>query len=170
MSFNNNSSFTAIDFEAANGKYTSICQVGLVRVEHGIITDELDLLIRPPQNDYHWGNSRVHGIYPKDTVNAPAFSKIWHRMERFIAGQKIVAHNASYDCKCLKQTLAYYNLPIPEFESHCTVKIYKKNLADLCKLHNIELQHHNALSDARACAQLYLKHLETNSHTAMSEI
>jgi len=39
--------FTAIDFETAQGYRWSICQVGLVRVNNGIITDEINLLIQP---------------------------------------------------------------------------------------------------------------------------
>jgi DNA polymerase III subunit epsilon len=35
--------FTAIDFETEQGKPNSICQVGLVRVENGIITHKLNL-------------------------------------------------------------------------------------------------------------------------------
>lgn len=32
--------FTAIDFETAQGKRWSICQVGLVRIENGIIKNQ----------------------------------------------------------------------------------------------------------------------------------
>ena len=35
-------SFTAIDFETAQGYRWSICQVGLVRYENGIITNEVE--------------------------------------------------------------------------------------------------------------------------------
>jgi DNA polymerase III subunit epsilon len=44
----------------------------------------------------------------------------------------------------------------------CTVKIYKAKgikptkLSDCCREMNIKLNHHEALSDARACAKLYL--------------
>jgi len=44
----------------------------------------------------------------------------------------------------------------------CTLKIYRAKgynparLNSCCEIHNIELKHHEALSDARACAQLYL--------------
>jgi DNA polymerase-3 subunit epsilon len=44
----------------------------------------------------------------------------------------------------------------------CTVRIYKAKglkptkLSDCCRVMEIQLQHHEALSDARACAQLYL--------------
>jgi DNA polymerase-3 subunit epsilon len=44
----------------------------------------------------------------------------------------------------------------------CTVKFTKKGLkptklSDCCRTMKIQLNHHEALSDARACAQLYLE-------------
>lgn len=152
--------FTAIDFETANGQMSSICQVGLVRVENGIIVKEIECLIQPPNNSYHWGNSKVHGLKSIDTASAPFFNEIWHDIKHYIANQLFVAHNVQFDVGCLRATLAHYNLPIPSFNTQCTVKIYKRNLKYLCDLYGIDLTHHNALSDARACAILYLKYLE----------
>jgi DNA polymerase-3 subunit epsilon len=41
-------SFIAIDFETAQGKRCSIWQVGLVRVENGIITKEISFWCNRP--------------------------------------------------------------------------------------------------------------------------
>lgn len=86
-------SFTAIDFETAHPKPWSICQVGLVRVEQGIITKELSLLVQPPDNFYWNKFIDIHGITPEDTADAPTFDKVWHIIEPFIKGQSVVAHN-----------------------------------------------------------------------------
>lgn len=157
--------FTAIDFETANAKFSSICQIGLVRVEGGVIVHELEQLVRPPGNEYHWGNSRVHGINRRTTAEAPAFDQVWHLVEPYISEQHVVAHNAPFDCSCLNQTLEFYHIPLPEYKRHCTVKIYKRNLAFLCEQYGIELDHHHALSDARACALLFIKHLKESAQT-----
>ncbi|WP_118973608.1 3'-5' exonuclease [Taibaiella koreensis] len=162
--------YTAIDFETAHAKMWSICQVGLVRVENGVIVQELELLVQPPKNEYHWGNSRVHGLSRKDTAHAPAFSEIWDQMQPYIAGQHVVAHNADFDCACLRQTLDYYRIAQPHFHQHCTVKIYKRNLALLCETYGIDLKHHNALSDARGCAALFQMHLEGKSAAMVAEL
>lgn len=162
MEMNNNtaiSNFTAIDFETAHGKMWSICQVGLVRVESGIVVKEMELLVRPPKNKYHWGNTRVHGLSAKNTAQAPAFNDIWWQIEPYISDQHVVAHNATFDCNCLIEVLRYYSLPQPFFHRHCTVKIFKHNLALLCNTYGIPLKHHNALSDAKACAILFHMHL-----------
>ncbi len=156
-------SYTAIDFETAHGKRWSICQVGLVRVENQIITDQLSILVQPPDN-YYWNNFiDIHGISPDQTADAPTFDKIWGQIVPFIKNQNVVAHNGfAFDFHCLKQTLEYYGISTPEFTGHCTYRIFRDNLASLCGEYNIPLNHHDALSDAKACAELFKIHLENN--------
>jgi DNA polymerase-3 subunit epsilon len=155
--------FTAIDFETAQGYRWSICQVGLVRVENGIITQEVNVLVQPPDNFYWSRFTDIHGISTKTTLNAPAFDQVWHQIAPYIENQNVVAHNGyGFDFPVLNATLDYYNLPIPGYNKFCTYKIYRSNLANLCQEHNIPLNHHDALSDARACAELYLKSLNEN--------
>ena len=154
-----NNSFTAIDFETAQGYRWSICQVGLVRVENGVIKDQLSVLVQPP-NNYYWNNFiDIHGITPQLTRRAPTFDKVWEQIAPFITNQTVVAHNGAFDFHCLKQTLEYYNMAVPAYNGNCTYKIYGANLASLCRKYNIPLNHHDALSDARACAELYKLHL-----------
>ena len=152
--------FTAIDFETAQGYRWSICQVGLVRVENGIITNQLDILVQPPDN-YYWSNfTTIHGISAKDTRESPTFNQVWHLIEPFIKNQNVIAHNGfGFDFPVLSKTLEYYNMPTPEYTKFCTYKIYESNLANLCQNNNIPLNHHDSLSDARACAELYLRFL-----------
>ena len=158
-------SYTAIDFETAQGKRWSICQVGLVRVENQIITEQLSILVQPPGN-YYWNNFiDIHGICLEQTVNAPTFDKIWHQIEPYIKNQNVVAHNGfAFDFHCLKQTLEYYGISNPEFTGHCTYRIFGGNLASLCNQYKIKLNHHDALSDARACAELFQIHLKKKNN------
>ncbi|MDQ8207468.1 3'-5' exonuclease [Coraliomargarita sp. SDUM461003] len=151
--------FTAIDFETAQPKRWSICQVGLVRVEAGVVTQELSLLVRPPEDMYSGFNTAVHGLTARDTMTAPGFDAIWPQIANFIEGQTVVAHNMAFDGSCLKQALEFYGLPLPLFEKQCTYKLFKKKLNYCCEEFDIPLNHHDALSDARACAALYLRSL-----------
>jgi DNA polymerase-3 subunit epsilon len=155
--------FTAIDFETATGYRNSICQVGLVRVENGIITQEVNILVQPPDN-YYWNRfTDIHGISAKTTLNAPAFDQVWNQIAPYIENQNVVAHNGfGFDFPVLDKTLLHYHLTIPNYTKFCTYKIYRSNLANLCQGFNIPLYHHDALSDARACAELYLMSLNKN--------
>ena len=152
--------FTAIDFETANGYRNSICQIGLVRVENGIIIKEVNLIVQPP-NNYYWSRfTDIHGIAAKDTINAPTFYQVWQQIVPYIENQNVIAHNGfGFDFPVLDKTLLHYGLLIPDYNKFCTYKIYRSNLANLCQEFNIPLNHHDALSDARACAVLWLKYL-----------
>lgn len=140
------SNFTAIDFETARGESFSICQVGLVRVENGIITHELNLLVQPPGNYYWHRFIQIHGITPEQTADAPTFDEIWHLVLPFIENQTVVAHNGfRFDFRVLENTLGYYGLKVPKYEKQCTLRIYKKNLASLCENYKISLNPDSAL-------------------------
>lgn len=157
-------SFTAIDFETAHPQKWSICQVGLVRVENGIVTEKISLLVQPPKN-FYWGMFiDIHGITPEQTQTAPTFETIWQKIGPYIKEQIVVAHNGfAFDFPCLKNALAYYDIAEPYYEKHCTYKLYKKSLAILCQEHHIPLNHHDALSDANACAELFNLYLKKNN-------
>jgi len=158
--------FTAIDFETAIRHH--ICAVGIVTVENGKIIDEYHTLIQPPNNEYNWHNIRVHRITENDTQNAPLFDKIYPEIKKRMQGKIIVAHNESFDRSVLQKTMAenrldYYELNISD-RWECTMKLCRANdkypsgkLDECCAVDNIELKHHEALSDARACAELYLR-------------
>lgn len=154
------STFTAIDFETAQGYRWSICQVGLVRVVDGKITDEINILVQPPDNYYWYNFTEIHGIAASDTAKSSTFDKVWPTIAPYIENQLVIAHNGfGFDFPVLAKTLEYYGMSNPEYQKQCTYKIYKSNLANLCKEHKIKLNHHDALSDARACAALFIKHL-----------
>ena len=153
-------SFSALDFETATWDPSSVCQVGIVRMENGKIVESFNELIQPPKNTYFYRNIEVHGIQPQDTENAPLFEEVWFRFRHLIEDQVVVAHNAGFDVNCLRSSLAYYDIAQPDFEVRCTRVIYRRGLAYLSKKYKIELNHHDAYSDAHACAQLYLLHLK----------
>jgi DNA polymerase-3 subunit epsilon len=127
----------------------------------GIITNEINLLVQPPDN-YYWSRfTDIHSIAAKDTINAPTFDQVWQQIVPYIKNQNVIAHNGfGFDFPVLDRTLLHYGLLIPDYNKFCTYKIYKSNLANLCQEFNITVNHHDALSDARACAVLYLKYLK----------
>ncbi len=158
--------FTAIDFETATGHPESACAVGIVTVENGIIIEEYYTLIQPPNNEYWYGNIMVHKIKPIETLNEKTFDSLFPEIQKRLFGRKIVAHNEAFDRRVLTKTMKYYGLYYDELEIadlwECTCKIYRKkgykpaSLSHCATLNNIQLNHHEALSDARACAKLYL--------------
>lgn len=156
--------FVAIDFEHATPNKGSVCSVGIVTVENGNITDTYTSLIQPPNNEYFKANSFVHGIYETDTVKSLTFSQVWPEIKHRIDGKTLIAHGASHtDRHCLKQAMEINNINDSlkirwiDTQEICNVK-----LDIISKVCNIELDHHNALSDAIACAKVYLLYLTDN--------
>ncbi len=164
--------FVAIDFETATGAMESACAVGIVTVTNGIITDEYYSLIQPPENEYWRSNILVHGITPQMTERAPAFHAIYPEVKKRLEGCRVVAHNEQFDRNVLQRTMRMYQLEYGELlladRWECTCRIYRSlgykpaNLSACCARQNIELVHHEALSDARGCAKLYLNYLNNS--------
>lgn len=153
--------FTAIDFETAKGNRNSACAVGIITVENGKIIEEYNVLIQPPYNDYFWKNIEIHGISPEDTANEPSFKELYPEIKKRLQNKTLVAHNESFDRSVLQKTMTYYGLDYSELNIgdrwECTYKIFGEALNVCCDKYDIELNHHEALSDARACAKLYLR-------------
>lgn len=155
--------FTVVDFETANPNFNSICQIGLVRIENQIITEQLSMLVQPPDNYYKQNFIDLHGITPEQTANALTFDFIWPQIKPFIENQFVVAHGGfDYDFQCLKQTLEYYALSSPDFTRHCTYRVFGQSISSLCKQYGIAFNNYDCLSYAQACAQLYQIHLKKN--------
>ena len=142
--------------------------MGIVTVNDGIITEEYYTLIQPPDNEYWYRNIMVHGIKPVETLELPAFDRLFPEIKKRLAGRTIVAHNEAFDRNVLAKTMQYYGLYYDEHDFaerwECTCKIYRAkgykpaNLKACSDRHGIALTHHEALSDARACAKLYMLH------------
>ncbi len=150
--------FVALDVETAVGPRWSICQVGLVFVENGKVVDTFVELVQPPDNNYSYWNTKIHGITAEDTKKTPFFPEIWKKIQPMIENKLIVAHNAPFDIDCMQKTLKHYKLDVPDFQSECTYRMSGMNLKDASQKYNIKLDnHHDALADAMACAEIYMK-------------
>lgn len=155
--------FAAIDFETANEQLSSVCSVGVVVVRDGKIVDRFYSLIQPEPNYYCYGNSQIHGLTADDTDKAPVFSDVWKLIEPLIEGLPLVAHNKGFDESCLKAVFKTYQLDYPDFRFYCTLQASRQQLKYLPnhQLHTVAedcgyilANHHNALADAEACAEI----------------
>jgi DNA polymerase-3 subunit epsilon len=154
--------FVAIDFETANYRADSACAVGLVKVTDGEIVEKVVHLIRPPTREFVF--TYIHGLTWKDVAKAQDFASLWPGIESFFEGAEfLAAHNASFDKGVLHACCASYGLPAPSLPFRCTVQLSRRTwnirptkLSDVCQKLGIALNHHEALSDAMACAQIYL--------------
>lgn len=154
--------FVAIDFETADSFRDSACAVALVRVEKGAIVARAHRLIRPPRSAFQF--SYLHGIEWKHVKDQPAFREVWLDLAPILEGAGfLAAHNAPFDRSVLEKCCAAARLPPPRHRFECTVRlarqkwgIYPTKLPNVCEALDIPLKHHEALSDAEACARIVI--------------
>ena len=154
--------FAAIDFKTANHRADRACAVGMVVVSGGRIVDRIYHLIRPTTREFVF--TYVHGLSWSDVRTAPTFEEIWPEIEARMGGVDfLAAHNAPFDRGVLSGCCVAYGLPAVTHPFVCTVKlarriwsIYPTKLPDVCARLRISLRHHQADSDAEACARIVM--------------
>ena len=154
--------FVAIDFETANYAQDSACAIGLVKVAGGEIAETAVHFIRPPSRRFVF--TYIHGLTWDHVAEADDFGTLWPKLAPLLGGAKfIAAHNASFDRGVLNACCTRYGLMAPASPFRCTVQIsrrawniYPTKLSNVCRELGISLNHHEALSDAMACAKIVL--------------
>lgn len=154
--------FVAIDFETADNGADSACAVGLVRVEGLQVVRKEVVLIRPPRRRILF--TGVHGITWEMVAGAPAFAEAWPALAPVLEGASfLAAHNAPFDRRVLAACCAAAGLPAPALPFTCTVQLARKkwgirptSLPAVCRRLGIGLIHHDAGSDAEACARIVI--------------
>ncbi len=157
----------AIDFETASRERASACALGLAVIEDARIVEQRDWLIQPPGNYFVPMNTRIHGIHADLVAHEPEFDELWPEIAAYLrAGVVVLAHNAPFDMGVLRASLARYELEPPAIAGyHCTVTVSRRvwpdlpnhQLASVCRHCGIALNHHEAASDAAACASIALR-------------
>jgi DNA polymerase III subunit epsilon len=158
--------FAAIDFETADYGRDSACALAVVISEKGEIIKKAYSLIRPPRRDFVF--SYLHGITWKDVEKKPSFKELWPELEGlFIDVDFIAAHNASFDRSVLHTCCEATGHKAPDKNYLCTMKLARRvwnirptKLSDVCRHFQIQLRHHDATSDALACAKIVLEAIE----------
>jgi DNA polymerase-3 subunit epsilon len=155
--------FVAIDFETADYTRDSACALGLVRVEEGRIVERASCLIRPPRP--HFSFTRIHGITWAQVADQPSFGEVWPELVRLLDGAVyLAAHNAAFDRGVLTACCGAAGLKMPTLPFVCTLALarrtwglYPAGLRDVCAYLRLPLKHHDAASDAEACAGIILE-------------
>ena len=162
--------FAALDFETADYGRDSACAVAVVVAEQGRIVNQMYSLIRPPRRDFVF--SYLHGITWSQVARKPCFAELWPEVSAMFQGVEFVAaHNASFDRGVLDACCAAGGVTPPDLPYLCTMKLSRRHwnvrptkLSDVCRHFAIPLHHHEALSDALACAHIVLKAAEVGVH------
>lgn len=154
--------YIVLDLETPNAYCNSISSMGIVVVEDGEVSEEIYSLINPEAH-FDSFNITLTGIRPKDVEDAPTFPEYWDEIKDLIRNNVIVGQNISFDLGVISKSLTRYHLPIPPFESYCTLRSCQRNLnlPDNSLSYIVEnvlettYNAHNAMADAQMTNELY---------------
>jgi DNA polymerase-3 subunit epsilon len=170
--------FVAIDFETANELPTSAIELGLAVVRNYKIVETRSWLIRPPDLRFNPYTTKIHGLSAKDVRDVASFETLWPEISKYFENELVVAHNADFDLKVLRSLLIHYKLKVENIQYACSIKLAKQaftghtsyGLKNLARDLGIELDHHRAESDAKACALIAARAFRTFSVSILPEI
>lgn len=159
--------YVVFDTETPNCHNDSICSIGIVVVEDGKIVDERYDLV-DPEARFDVFNVELHGICPDMVRFEKNFPVLWQEIEPLMSSGVLVAHNAPFDLGVLGKLFRRYGISRIADPYLCTVQLGRRcipeapnhKLNTLCQLLQIDLDHHNAASDARACAELLCHYMQ----------
>lgn len=162
-------SYVVFDIETTGLKpqECKITEIGAIKIENGQITEKFSQLINPgchiPQNI-----TELTGISDDMVADKPDISAVLPQFLEFCSGCAVVAHNAGFDCGFIRYNAAQLNL---KFENRIvdTLQLSRDLFPDerrhsldvVSKRLGVSLEnHHRAVDDATATAEIFLKFAE----------
>ena len=161
--------FVVFDIETTgfSAVENNIIEIGAVKITNGEITDHFSTFVNPKE-PIPYRIEKLTGINDSMVADAPFINDALTQFRKFSEGAVYVAHNAGFDMGFLMEkervsgiereysyvdTLGLSRLLVPE--------ISKFKLDNLCKFFKISLEnHHRAVDDAKATAEIFLKLIE----------
>ena len=159
--------YIAFDVETPNKYNTRMSAIGITVIEDGRVVDSFFSYVNPEQ-PFDSFNVELTGIDEGTVADAPIFPELWEQIQPLMESGMLVAHNAKFDLGVLKECLHAYDIEWqPKAKAICTVLIGRDILPDIshrlnsmCEYYGICLDHHQADSDSRACAEILLKYIQ----------
>lgn len=162
--------FVVIDVETACSRASSICQIGIVGFRGGEIDFEFETLV-DPRDHFDPFNVNIHGIESHHVKGQPDFGSLHPVLHGHLSNRITVAHS-TFDRGAISQACQISRKPEfstrwldsvmvarrawPELQSH-RLRVLADHLG-------LELNHHNALSDARAAGLVVVRAMD---HTGL---
>ena len=157
--------FNSIDVETANADHASICQIGIVHIRDGQIADQWQTLVNP-EDKFDIGNISIHGITENTVKDSPLLPEIRDELDYRLRGTILVSHTP-FDRTAFEQVMLKYELEQLQVNWLDSAMIARRawperfgkrgyNLKNVANYLNISFNHHDALEDARAGAEIVL--------------
>ncbi|MCB7305370.1 PolC-type DNA polymerase III [Bariatricus massiliensis] len=161
--------FVVFDIETTGFSAISdkIIEIGAVKVEKGVITEKFSTFVNP-KRPIPFKITQLTSITDEMVLDSPYIETVLPQFLEFVGDAVLVAHNAGFDVGFIEQNCRYQDIE-PHFVSVDTVALARVLLPSLsrfkldtvAKALNISLEnHHRAVDDAGATAEIFVKFVE----------
>lgn len=161
--------FVVFDLETTgfSNKNDKITEIGAVKVKNFEIVDRFNELINP-EKDISYKVQELTGITNDLIKDKPTIEEILPRFMEFVGDSVLVAHNAEFDIgfinqKCKEMNIEFKNKSVDTLMLSRILLPHLKRfkLNNLTKELGVPLHnHHRAVDDAAATAQIFIKFLD----------
>lgn len=160
--------YIVFDVETPNRANNRMSAIGITMINDGIVADSFFSLV-DPETHFDYFNTQLTGISAETVQCAPNFAVLWEQIEPIMSSGILVAHNAVFDMGVLKKCLHDYGITWKNSAKYiCTVQAGRRllpgmshSLNVMCEHYGITLDHHQADSDSRACAEILLRYIKS---------
>ena len=157
--------YVVFDLETTgfSNRNDAITEIGAIKVENGEIIEEFSQLINP-ERPIPEKIQKLTGITNEMVLDKPTISEVLPKFLDFCKDSILVAHNSDFDTGFVREKSSENNLPY-DFDAIDTVILSRLLMPDLknhklntiAKELNVSLEnHHRAVDDATATAQIFL--------------
>lgn len=157
--------FIAFDVETPNSCNDRMSAIGISVIEDNEIVREFATLVNP-ETHFDRFNIQLTGITPYLVEDAPTFGQLWMLIEPLMSSGVLLAHNAPFDLGVLAKCLRAYEIDwkprVPyactcQMSRACYPQLVNHRLNTVSDYLGISLDHHQAESDAHACAEIFCR-------------
>jgi DNA polymerase-3 subunit epsilon len=153
------SQWVVLDTETTGlGLTDEVIQVAVVAPDGSAL---LDSLVRPAsRGDIPAQASAIHHITIEMLIGAPTFAQLAPTLEAAVAGKRIVAYNAEYDRRLLRQTALLSGGRAPQAPWECAMIAYSRFVGEWdshkndYRFQRLPSGDHSAAGDCRATLKL----------------
>lgn len=116
-------SWAALDTETTGlGPYDVVVEVALVGGDGSLLFESLVAPARPVTAKA----TAVHGLSARHFVDAPSWPTLWPSLQRLLRRHTLVAWNAAFDFRLLRQTCDRHDLPFQAPKGLCLRAAFKE--------------------------------------------
>jgi len=146
---------SVIDCETTGlGRHDRVIELAIVTMdsESGEVIEEFETIVNPERDV---GPVQIHGITSEMAGLAPTFAEIAPLVAARLHQSTVVSHNLRFDLRMLQQEFDRVGRPVEWGSGLCTLRLTGLKLGHAVRESGFELEdHHRAISDARAAAQV----------------